>query len=52
MLGVDSAATMLALAAKRCEGFQNASFETADAGSLPAADAGFDTALSVQGWST
>lgn len=48
VLGIDSAEAMLALAARRCEGHNNASFARADASSLPAADASFDAALSVQ----
>lgn len=48
VLGIDSAEAMLALAARRCEGHQNASFARADATSLPAADSSFDAALSVQ----
>jgi len=48
VLGIDSAEAMLALAARRCEGHENASFARADASSLPAGDASFDAALSVQ----
>jgi arsenite methyltransferase len=48
VLGVDAAEAMLAIAAKRCEGHENASLEQADATSLPAADQSFDAALSVQ----
>jgi ubiquinone/menaquinone biosynthesis C-methylase UbiE len=48
VLGVDLSEAMLAVAAKRCERHQNASFEQADATSLPAADESFDAALSVQ----
>ncbi len=48
VLGVDAAEAMLAIAAKRCEGHSNASFEQADATSLPAADESCDAALSVQ----
>lgn len=48
VLGVDAAEAMLALAARRCEGRENASLEQADATALPAADESFDAALSVQ----
>ncbi|MGH2955112.1 MAG: methyltransferase domain-containing protein [Thermoanaerobaculia bacterium] len=48
VFGIDSSEAMLALAARRCEGHENASFAKADASSLPAADASFDAALSVQ----
>jgi arsenite methyltransferase len=48
VLGVDAAEAMLAVAARRCEGYQNAYFRQADASSLPAADESFDAALSVQ----
>lgn len=48
VLGVDAAEAMLAVAGKRCEGHQNASFQRADATSLPAEDESFDAALSVQ----
>ncbi len=48
VLGVDAAEAMLAVAAKRSEGHANASFEMADATSLPATDGSFDAALSVQ----
>jgi ubiquinone/menaquinone biosynthesis C-methylase UbiE len=48
VLGVDAAEAMLAIAVKRCEGRSNAAFEQADATALPAADASFDRAVSVQ----
>jgi arsenite methyltransferase len=48
VLGIDLSEAMLALAARRCERHENASFARADASSLPAADASFDAALSVQ----
>jgi ubiquinone/menaquinone biosynthesis C-methylase UbiE len=48
VVGVDASAAMLALAAKRCEGFPNCSFEEGDVTALPVADADFDRALSVQ----
>ena len=35
VLGIDSSEAMLALAARRCEGHNNASFARADASSLP-----------------
>jgi ubiquinone/menaquinone biosynthesis C-methylase UbiE len=48
VLGIDSARPMLAIAAKRCKGHTHVSLERADASSLPADDASFDAALSVQ----
>jgi arsenite methyltransferase len=48
VVGVDASAPMLALAAKRCEGHANVSFEEGDVTALPVADASFDRALSVQ----
>jgi arsenite methyltransferase len=48
VMGVDAADAMLALATRRCQGRENASFEQADATELPAADRSFDAALSVQ----
>jgi arsenite methyltransferase len=48
VVGVDGSASMLALAARRCEGAANAEFQEADATSLPVADSGVDRALSVQ----
>jgi ubiquinone/menaquinone biosynthesis C-methylase UbiE len=48
VVGVDASAPMLALAAKRCEGHDNAGFEEGDVTALPVADADFDRALSVQ----
>jgi arsenite methyltransferase len=46
--GVDASESMLALAAKRCEGHDNVSFHEGDVTALPVADADFDRALSVQ----
>jgi arsenite methyltransferase len=46
--GLDSSPAMLALAARRCEGHENVTFEQADATSLPVEDASFDAALCVQ----
>lgn len=46
--GIDGAAPMLAVAAKRAEGHANAHFREGDATSLPVPDAAFDAALSVQ----
>jgi ubiquinone/menaquinone biosynthesis C-methylase UbiE len=48
VVGVDSSADMLAVAAHRCEGRGSAEFHEADATSLPVEDGGFDAALSVQ----
>jgi arsenite methyltransferase len=48
IVGLDASPTMLALAAQRCEGHTNVAFDTADATSLPVADASFDGALCVQ----
>jgi len=48
VVGVDASEPMLALAAKRCEGYDNVRFEQGDVTSLPVADADFDRALSVQ----
>ena len=46
--GVDVSTSMLALAAKRCEGHANVSFAEGGVTDLPLADADFDRALSVQ----
>jgi arsenite methyltransferase len=48
VLGIDSSEAMLALAARRCDGPENASFVRADATVLPVGDAAADAALSVQ----
>jgi arsenite methyltransferase len=48
IVGLDSSASMLALAARRCEGHSNVEFDEADATSLPVADGSFDAALCVQ----
>lgn len=48
IVGLDSSAPMLALAARRCEGHGNVEFDEADATSLPVEDASFDAALCVQ----
>lgn len=48
VLGLDSSAQMLALAARRCEGHGNVAFREADATSLPVEDASVDAALCVQ----
>jgi ubiquinone/menaquinone biosynthesis C-methylase UbiE len=48
VVGVDPSAPMLAVAAERCEGLANTSFEEGSAGELPVADASFDAAVSVQ----
>jgi len=48
LTAVDSSASMLALAAARCEDHDNVDFHEADATELPLADASFDAALSVQ----
>jgi arsenite methyltransferase len=48
VVGLDSSAPMLALAARRCEGHRNVEFHEADATSLPVKDASFDAALCVQ----
>ncbi len=48
IVGLDSSAPMLALAARRCEGRRNVGFDEADATSLPVADASFDAAVCVQ----
>jgi arsenite methyltransferase len=48
IVGVDSSADMLAVAAKRAEGHENVDFHEADATSLPVPDASFDRAIAVQ----
>jgi ubiquinone/menaquinone biosynthesis C-methylase UbiE len=48
VLGLDSSAAMLAVAAKRCEGLPNVSLAEGEATALPVDDASFDAALSVQ----
>ena len=48
VVGVDNSPQMLALAARRCEGHDNAEFHEADATALPVEDASVDGALCVQ----
>jgi SAM-dependent methyltransferase len=48
IVGLDSSAQMLALAARRCEGHDNVKFSEADATSLGVEDGSFDAALCVQ----
>jgi arsenite methyltransferase len=48
VVGVDSSPQMLAVAARRCEKYDNISFREAEVTSLPVEDAAFDAALSVQ----
>jgi arsenite methyltransferase len=48
VVGVDSSAAMLALAARRCAGHDNVELHEADATALPVEDGGFDAAISVQ----
>jgi arsenite methyltransferase len=48
LVGVDSSAAMLGIAARRCEGHENVSFREGDASALPVDDASFDAAFSVQ----
>jgi len=48
VVGIDRSPQMLAVAVRRCEGHDNASFHEADATSLPVDDEGFDAALCVQ----
>jgi arsenite methyltransferase len=48
VVGVDSSAAMLTLAARRCAGFENIALHEADATALPVEDGGFDAAISVQ----
>jgi SAM-dependent methyltransferase len=48
VVGLDTSADMLAVAAKRAEGHDNVTFQEADATSLPVPDASFERALCVQ----
>jgi arsenite methyltransferase len=48
VVGVDSSAAMLTLAARRCAGHDNVELHEADATALPVEDGGFDAAISVQ----
>jgi SAM-dependent methyltransferase len=48
VLGVDSSPQMLALAARRCAGHENAGFREGDATAVPVEDESFDRALCVQ----
>lgn len=48
VVGLDSSAPMLALAARRCEAHGNVEFREGDATLLPVEDASFDAALCVQ----
>jgi arsenite methyltransferase len=48
VVGIDGSAQMLAVAARRCEGRPNVSFQEGDATSLPVAGESFDAALCVQ----
>jgi arsenite methyltransferase len=48
VVGVDASTPMLGLAAKRCEGHDNVSFQEGDVTALPVPDSEFDRALSVQ----
>jgi arsenite methyltransferase len=48
VVGVDSSPSMLALAARRCEGAENVELHEADATSLPVPDSSVNRALSVQ----
>jgi arsenite methyltransferase len=48
VVGIDSSASMLGLAARRCEAHKNVSFHEADLMSLPVEEASFDRALCVQ----
>ena len=48
VLGIDLSASMLAIAARRCEGRGHAEFREGSATAVPADDATFDRALSVQ----
>jgi arsenite methyltransferase len=48
VVGVDGSAASVAAAAKRCDGHDNVTFHEADAASLPAEDAEFDAAVTVQ----
>jgi len=48
VVGVDSSAAMLALAARRCAGHGNVELREADATALPVEEGGFDAVISVQ----
>jgi len=48
VVGVDRSAAMLGVAARRCEGLGNATFQEGDAAALPVEDESFDRALCVQ----
>jgi arsenite methyltransferase len=48
VVGVDTSRPMLAVAAKRCEGHDNAEFHEGDVTAIPVTDADFDRVLSVQ----
>jgi len=48
VVGIDGSAQMLAVAARRCEGRPNVTFQEGDATSLPVAGESFDGALCVQ----
>jgi arsenite methyltransferase len=48
VVGVDSSPPMLALAGRRCAGHDNIELREGDATSVPAEDASFDAALTVQ----
>ena len=48
LVGVDSSAAMLAMAARRCEGHGNVTFRQGDATALPVDNAAFDATFSVQ----
>ena len=48
VVGIDSSAAMLALAARRCAGHDNVELLEAEAVGLPVEDASFDAVLSVQ----
>ena len=48
VVGVDSSPQMLAIAAKRTEGYENVDFHQGEATALPVQDSGFDRALCVQ----
>ncbi len=48
VLGIDIAQPMLGIARQRCAALPQASFELADVGALPCADASFDLALASQ----
>lgn len=48
VVGIDSSAAMLALAARRCAGHDNVELHEAEATALPVEDGAFDAAISVQ----